>query len=137
MDAVVYSDGARQKEDGPVGWGCQVIMEQGRYERSGVLISSSVLLAELQGAMAGVELALEHGATSVVVYTDCTPVIDLAQGRARGALKDPAIAERFAQLQGWNALIELRWVWVRSHLRHGSGGNNRADYLARQAIKHF
>lgn len=120
-----------------MGWGCQVITDKGRQEASGVLDSASVLLAELQGALAGIKIALEQGVDEIVVYTDATRLIDLAQGRIHGPLRDEAIAERIAELREYRNKARISWVWVRGHLKHGSSGNSRADYLARLSLKQF
>ncbi|HEX2915733.1 MAG TPA: ribonuclease H family protein [Chloroflexia bacterium] len=133
-DAVVYSDGSRLRDNGPVGWGCQVLVEHKRLELSGTLDSSSTLLAELHAAYKGIELAIEHHASHVVVYTDCLSLIELLKGRAQRPLQNPIIAAEVAQVKAWEEQVEIRWVWAKSHHRHGSGGNERADYLAKQAL---
>ena len=131
--AEIYSDGSVDPSTGRAGWACTVICGV-RHERSGVLAQASVLLAELYAARVGLVLVHQLGASSATLYTDSTSLVALLDGRVRPTTDAVAIVAVLADIELLRPHLAFHCVWVRAHMKHGSAGNVRADWLARQAL---
>jgi probable phosphoglycerate mutase len=127
---VVEADGGARGNPGPAGYGAVVrSVETGAVlaERSGSLGTTTNNVAEYQGLIAGLEAALELGATSVDVRMDSKLVIEQMSGRWQ--IKHPGLrplAAQAAALQDRLDHVSYQWV-PRERNRH-------ADALANQAM---
>ncbi len=136
----VFTDGACSGNPGPGGWGAILRWRGVERELSGGEALTTNNRMELMAAIQAIE-ALKRGAR-VRLITDSTYVRDgiskwITKWKANGwrtAGKTPVKNEDlWRRLDA--ALIGHRvdWVWVRGHAGHAE--NERADVLARQAIK--
>jgi broad specificity phosphatase PhoE/ribonuclease HI len=130
MKVVVEADGGARGNPGPAGYGAVVrSVEDGAViaERSSSLGITTNNVAEYSGLIAGLEAALEAGATSVLVRMDSKLVIEQMTGRWQ--IKHPGLrplAARAAELQAQFDEVSYQWV-PRERNRH-------ADALANQAM---
>ena len=140
MTVTIYTDGACRGNPGPGGWGAVLLSGAHRRELSGAGADTTNNRMELTAAIRALEALTRPSA--VDLYTDSTYVRDgitawLPAWKARGwrtAAKTPVKNRDL-----WEALDALAqhhdvtWHWVRGHA--GNAGNERADTLARAALK--
>ncbi len=138
----IYTDGACQGNPGPGGWGLILRYKGVEKELSGFHPSTTNNRMELQAAIEGLK-ALKRP-MEVDLFTDSQYLRDgvtkwLFQWKKnnwRTSNKKPVKNQDL-----WEQLDELiqhhhvEWHWVRGHVGHPE--NERADSLARQAIKDF
>ena len=140
MTVTIYTDGACRGNPGPGGWGAVLLSGAHRRELNGASADTTNNRMELTAAIRALEALTRPSA--VDLYTDSTYVRDgitawLPAWKARGwrtAAKAPVKNRDL-----WEALDALAqhhdvtWHWVRGHA--GNAGNERADTLARAALK--
>jgi ribonuclease HI len=135
-----YTDGACSGNPGPGGWG--VLLRYGEVEKelSGGERLTTNNRMELTAAIRALE-ALKRP-SAVALYTDSTYVRDgitkwLADWKRRGwrtADKKPVKnVDLWQRLEDALGAHRVTWHWVRGHAGHH--GNERADALARRALK--
>ena len=136
----IYTDGACQGNPGPGGWG--VILRHNRVEKelSGFEAATTNNRMELQAAIEGIK-ALKRS-VEVDLFTDSQYLRDgitkwLPQWKKnnwRLSNKKPVKnQDLWEQLESLVQTHKIAWHWVRGHVGHPE--NERADALARQAIK--
>lgn len=138
----IYTDGACQGNPGPGGWGVLLRYKSVEKELSGFDPATTNNRMELQAAIEALK-ALKRP-MQVELYTDSQYVRDgitkwlfqWKKNRWRLSNNKPVknqdlweILDQLIQTQ------EVTWHWVRGHAGHPE--NERADALARQAIKDF
>ena len=136
----IYTDGACSGNPGPGGWGVLLRYKDVEKELSGFASTTTNNRMELQAAIEGIK-ALRKSA-KVDLYTDSQYVRDgitkwlstWKKNNWRLSNKKPVKnqdlwEELEAQIQTHN----VAWHWVKGHAGHPE--NERADALARQAIK--
>jgi ribonuclease HI len=137
---IIHTDGACSGNPGPGGWGA--ILESGahRKELSGGELQSTNNRMELMAAISALE-ALK-GPSRVDLWTDSNYVRDgitkwIHGWRRNGwktADKKPVKnAELWQRLDEATKRHQIEWHWLKGHAGHP--GNERADELARMAIK--
>ena len=140
MTVTIYTDGACSGNPGPGGWGAVLLYGEHRREISGASADTTNNRMELTAAIRALE-ALKRP-TDVDLYTDSTYVKDgitrwLPGWKAKGWRTASKAPVKNRDL--WEALDALAqhhdvtWHWVRGHA--GNAGNERADALAREALK--
>jgi ribonuclease HI len=136
----VFTDGACSGNPGPGGWGAILRWRGVERELSGGEPLTTNNRMELMAAIQAIE-ALKRGAR-VRLITDSTYVRDgitkwITKWKANGwrtAGKTPVKNEDlWRRLDAALAGHRVDWVWVRGHTGHPE--NERADVLAREAIK--
>jgi ribonuclease HI len=135
-----FTDGACSGNPGPGGWGAILRYGDQEKELSGAEAQTTNNRMELMAAIAALE-AMKRPVT-VTVWTDSQYLRNgitqwLAGWKARGwktASKSPV-----RNVDLWVRLDEARqrhtvnWQWIKGHAGHAE--NERADALARQALK--
>jgi ribonuclease HI len=141
-EVVAYTDGACSGNPGPGGWGAVLVWNGEERELSGGDSATTNNRMELMAAIAALE-ALKRE-TAIRIVTDSKYVHDgltkwIKAWKKRGwktadgkPVKNQDLWER---LEAACASHKVRWEWVRGH--NGHEGNERADALARAAIKAF
>jgi ribonuclease HI len=136
----IYSDGACQGNPGPGGWGA--VLRAGEYEKvvSGAEAHTTNNRMELIAAIKALEALTRP--SEVVLITDSEYLRKgmtewLAAWKRRGwrtagrtAVKN---ADLWQQLDALSQRHRIEWRWTRGH--NGDPGNERADALARAAIR--
>ena len=140
MTVTIYTDGACSGNPGPGGWGAVLLHGGHRRELSGASADTTNNRMELTAAIRALE-ALKRR-SDVDLYTDSTYVRDgitqwLPAWKAKGwrtASKAPVKnRDLWEALDALGNRHEVTWHWVRGHA--GNAGNERADALAREALK--
>lgn len=130
MNVIVEADGGSRGNPGPAGYGAVVLdaaTEEVIAERHAGLGVATNNVAEYRGLIAGLEAALELGATDVEVRMDSKLVVEQMSGRWK--VKHPAmkpLALEAAKLVREIGSVRFGWV-PRSR-------NGRADALANRAM---
>lgn len=136
----IYTDGACQGNPGPGGWGVLLRYKNVEKEFSGYNPATTNNRMELQAAIRGLE-ALKRPMI-VELYTDSQYVRDgitkwLPQWKSKGWLlstkKPVKNRDLWEELDTLSQKHTVSWHWIRGHQGHPE--NERADELARQAIK--
>ncbi len=136
----IYTDGSCQGNPGPGGWGVLLRYKDVTKELSGYTPATTNNRMELQAAIMGLE-ALKRP-TIVDLYTDSQYVRDgitkwLPQWKSKGWLlstkKPVKNRDLWEELDVLSQKHTVSWHWIRGHQGHPE--NERADELARQAIK--
>ncbi|MCA3630982.1 MAG: ribonuclease HI [Methylobacterium sp.] len=141
MEAVeIWTDGACSGNPGPGGWGAILIYGEVQKEMSGAEPETTNNRMELQAAIAALS-ALKRPC-KVILHTDSQYVKGGITGWIFGWKKNgwrTADKKPVKNVDLWQALDEairrheIEWRWVKGHA--GSELNERADELAREAIK--
>ena len=141
MDRIeIFTDGACSGNPGPGGWGAILRWRGHERELSGGEPDTTNNRMELMAAIAALE-ALKRP-SQVALTSDSTYLRDgitkwIHGGRAKGwktAAKKPVKNQDLWQrLDEAAKRHEVSWHWVRGHDGHAE--NERADQLAREAIK--
>lgn len=136
----IYTDGACQGNPGPGGWGVILRYKGVEKELSGYHPATTNNRMELQAAIEGMK-ALKRS-VKADLYTDSQYLRDgitkwLLQWKKnnwRLSNKKPVKnQDLWEQLEALIQTHQVEWHWVRGHAGHPE--NERADALARQAIK--
>ncbi len=136
----IYTDGSCQGNPGPGGWGVLLRYKDVEKEFSGYNPDTTNNRMELQAAIMGLE-ALKRPMI-VDLYTDSQYVRDgitkwLPQWKSKGwvlSTKKPVKnRDLWEELDALAQKHTVSWHWIRGHQGHPE--NERADELARQAIK--
>ena len=137
----IYTDGACQGNPGPGGWGVILRYNGKEKELSGFEAATTNNRMELQAAIEGLK-ALKRS-MEVDLFTDSQYLRDgitkwLFQWKKnnwRLSNKKPVKnQDLWEQLEVLIQIHHAKWHWVRGHVGHPE--NERADALARQAIKY-
>lgn len=140
MRVRIHTDGACSGNPGPGGWGAVMSYDGHTRELSGAHPDTTNNRMELTAAIRALEALTRPSA--VDLYTDSTYLKDgitrwLPAWKARGwrtaskaPVKNRDLWEALDALTGHH---DVAWHWVRGHT--GDPGNERADALAREALK--
>lgn len=130
MNVVVEADGGSRGNPGPAGYGAVVVdpaTDEVLAERAQGIGEASNNVAEYQGLIAGLEAALELGASDVEVRMDSKLVVEQMSGRWK--VKHPAMQALAAQATDLaSRLGRVTYTWV------PRARNARADALANRAM---
>ncbi len=126
---VVQADGGSRGNPGPAGYGAVVFDESGSVlaERAASIGRATNNVAEYSGLIAGLEAALDLGATRVSVQMDSKLVVEQMSGRWK--VKHPGmkpLASKAAGLVARFASVTFEWV--------PRARNKHADRLANEAM---
>ena len=135
----IYTDGACSGNPGPGGWGVVFEYQQQVKELSGCEKCTTNNRMELTAAIKAMETLTRP--SSVKLHTDSRYVMDgitqwLPKWINKGWMTAGKTPVKNQDL--WQQLVEVtqshnvEWIWVRGHAGHE--GNERADFLARNAI---
>jgi ribonuclease HI len=136
----IHTDGACSGNPGPGGWGAVLRWRDQSRELSGFAPATTNNRMELEAAITALE-TLKRPMT-VAIYTDSNYLRQgitawLPAWKARGwrtAARQPVKNQDLWQrLESALARHRVDWHWVRGH--SGDPGNERADRLARQALR--
>jgi ribonuclease HI len=136
----IWTDGACSGNPGPGGWGAVITFGAHRRELSGAEPDTTNNRMELQGAIAALTALTRP--CHVVLYTDSQYVkggitgwiFNWKRNGWRTADKKPVKnADLWQALDLAIARHQIDWRWVKGHA--GNPNNERADELAREAIK--
>ena len=126
---IIYTDGACSGNPGPAGIG--VFLQYGPHEKeiSRFIGIATNNIAELEAIRTGLE-SVKDKEKPVRIYTDSSYAFGLlTQGwKAR---KNPALVAEIRKLL--DGFMDIRFYKVKGHA--GDPGNERADFLATEAIK--
>ena len=140
MRVRIHTDGACSGNPGPGGWGAVMSCGGRTRELSGAHPDTTNNRMELTAAIRALEALTRPSA--VDLYTDSTYLKDgitrwLPGWKARGwrtASKAPVKnRDLWEALDALGKRHDVTWHWVRGHT--GDPGNERADALAREALK--
>ncbi|MDN5858846.1 MAG: histidine phosphatase family protein [Pseudonocardia sp.] len=130
MKVVVEADGGSRGNPGPAGYGALVVdaaTDAMLAERAAGIGEASNNVAEYRGLIAGLQAALELGASDVEVRMDAKLVVEQMAGRWK--VRHPGIQALFAQANDLVAQLgAVTYTWV------PRAGNARADALANRAM---
>ncbi len=138
----LYTDGACSGNPGPGGWGAVLMWRGNEKELSGGENPTTNNRMELMAAIEGLKAIKRE--MRVRVWTDSVYVRDgitkWVHGWKRSGWKT-ADKKPVKNVDLWQALLaaaeghEIEWRWIKGHA--GNPGNERADALARGAIKNL
>jgi probable phosphoglycerate mutase len=130
VKVVVEADGGSRGNPGPAGYGAVVVdavTDEVLAERAAGIGTATNNVAEYQGLIAGLEAAIELGATSVEARMDSKLVVEQMAGRWK--VKHPSMQPLAAQARALVAQLEsVTFTWV------PRARNARADALANRAM---
>lgn len=135
----MFVDGACRGNPGPGGWG--VLLKSGEKEKelTGYDAQTTNNRMELMAAIQGLKALKEP--THVALYTDSTYVKDgmtlwihtWKKNQWRTANKTPVKnQDLWQELDALTQHHSVQWFWIKGH--NGHPGNERADFLARNAL---
>ena len=133
MNIDVYSDGSGNTFDSDGGYGFRVVIDGVvTYDGSGYLPKATNNVAELMGAIKGLEKCKEHIASSNVVGATITLISDsmLVLGYASGKYSCKALhlTQLYIQLRQLYNELKAGQRWVKGH--SGDEHNEACDKLA-------
>lgn len=130
MKVIIEADGGSRGNPGPAGYGAVVLdaaTEEVLAERYAGLGVCTNNVAEYRGLIAGLQAALELGATDAEVRMDSKLVVEQMSGRWQ--IKHPAMKPLAEQARGLVRELEsVRFGWI------PRARNSRADALANRAM---
>jgi len=130
MKVVIEADGGSRGNPGPAGYGAVVVdavTDEVLAERAAGIGTATNNVAEYQGLIAGLEAAIELGATSVEARMDSKLVVEQMAGRWK--VKHPSMQPLAAQAKALVAQLgSVAFTWV------PRARNARADALANRAM---
>lgn len=138
----IFTDGACSGNPGPGGWGAVLRYNAHEKELSGFEADTTNNRMEMMAAIAALE-ALKRP-SQVRLTSDSTYLRDgitkwihawRAKGWKTAAKKPVKNQDLWQRLEAAIAPHKVEWEWVKGHSGHPE--NERADQLARQAIKQF
>ena len=130
MEVVIEADGGSRGNPGPAGYGVVVLSA----DRTTVLAEAKQAIgratnnvAEYRGLIAGLDAAVEVGATEVAVFMDSKLVVEQMSGRWK--VKHPDLIELNAEARKVAARFDrIRYTWIPRER------NKHADRLANEAM---
>ncbi len=137
---VIYTDGACSGNPGPGGWGAVLRYGEHLKEISGGEPETTNNRMELMAAIAALELLTRP--CTIDLYTDSNYVRDgimkwihnwKRSGWKTADKKPVKNQELWQRLDEALARHTVEWHWVKGH--NGDPGNERADTLAREAVR--
>lgn len=137
---VIYTDGACSGNPGPGGWGAVLSYGEHTKEISGGEPETTNNRMELMAAIAALELLTRP--CTIDLYTDSNYVRDgimkwihnwKRSGWKTSDKKPVKNQELWQRLDTALARHTVEWHWVKGH--NGDPGNERADTLAREAVR--
>lgn len=137
---IIHTDGACSGNPGPGGWGAILEYKGKLKELSGGEAATTNNRMELMAVIVALETLTRP--CTVTLYTDSKYVLNgitqwLPGWKARGWKtadnKPVKNADLWVRLEEAIKRHHIRWEWVKGH--DGNPGNERADELARGAIK--
>ena len=135
----IYTDGACSGNPGPGGWGAQLIYNNTVKEISGFEGNTTNNRMELIAVISSLEYVSSED--DIEIYTDSVYVMEGITKWIKNWKKNKWLTSAKKQVKNedlWKKLDSLcaskkiSWTWVKGH--SGNKGNERADYLAREAI---
>ena len=139
MKYKIYTDGACSGNPGPGGWGAQLIYNNTVKEISGFEGNTTNNRMELIAVISSLEYVSSED--DIEIYTDSVYVMEGITKWIKNWKKNKWLTSAKKQVKNedlWKKLDSLcaskkiSWTWVKGH--SGNKGNERADYLAREAI---
>ncbi len=136
----IYTDGACSGNPGPGGWGAVIINDNITNELYGYEKNTTNNRMELLAVIRSLEY-LEK-TIEIEIFTDSTYVMEGITNWIKNWKKNNWLNSSKKPVKNedlWKKLDkltvdkEINWVWVKGH--SGNPGNEKADYLARKAIK--
>lgn len=136
---IIYTDGACSGNPGPGGWGAQLIYNNTVKEISGFEANTTNNRMELIAVISSLEYVSSED--DIEIYTDSVYVMEGITKWIKNWKKNKWLTSAKKQVKNedlWKKLDTLctskkiSWTWVKGH--SGNKGNERADYLAREAI---
>lgn len=136
----IFTDGACSGNPGPGGWGAVLRYKGVEKELKGGDPETTNNRMEMMAAIVALETLKRPSA--VELHTDSTYLRDgitkwihtwKANGWKTASKKPVKNVDLWQRLEAAMAPHRIRWHWVRGHAGHA--GNERADALARQAIR--
>ncbi|MBK4732263.1 ribonuclease HI family protein [Oxynema sp. CENA135] len=133
MHVTIYSDGASRKNPGPAGAGAVLVDEEGNVleELAKYLGIATNNQAEYQGAILGLEKALEIGVKRVRLRADSQLMIKQIRGEYR--VKNPALKPLYDRVM--TLLSRFEGYDPPEHIRREQ--NREADAQANRAIDEY
>ena len=137
---VIYTDGACSGNPGVGGWGAVISSGDGCKEISGYEDYTTNNRMELRAAIEALKII--GPAVNVILYTDSQYTkmgitVWIKAWRSNNwtlSNKKPVKnADLWRELDSLNEMMHIDWRWVKGHANNS--GNNRADFLATEAIK--
>jgi broad specificity phosphatase PhoE/ribonuclease HI len=130
VKVVVEADGGSRGNPGPAGYGAVVLSA----DRSAVLVEAKQAIgratnnvAEYRGLIAGLDAALELGATEAAVFLDSKLLVEQMSGRWK--VKHPDLVELHTQARKLASRFErISYAWIPRER------NSHADRLANEAM---
>jgi len=128
-DLVLYTDGGSRGNPGLAGYGAVLAESSGRVLRevSDYIGRATNNEAEYFALIAGLRLAIEHGAANLVIHSDSQLMIRQINGQYK--VKSAKLKPLFAQVR---ALLSKIPAWRAQHVPREA--NARADELANEAM---
>tara|TARA_B100000575_G_C22798693_1_gene471630 strand:- start:37 stop:495 length:459 start_codon:yes stop_codon:yes gene_type:complete len=135
----IYTDGACSGNPGPGGWGAIIYYLEKETELSGFFENTTNNRMELTAAIKALEYFKEK--SKINIYTDSnylrmgiTSWIDSWKKNnwRTSQKKKVKNVDLWRELDRLKEFHEIEWHWVKAHA--GNKGNERADYLATNAI---
>jgi len=135
----IYTDGACSGNPGPGGWGAIVKYADSLKEISGYEQNTTNNRMEVMAAIQALDFL--QGTVKVRLHTDSRYLRDgitlwihkwKRSGWRTADNKPVKNQDLWQQLLDLNEKHDVEWIWVRGH--DGHEGNERADFLARNAI---
>lgn len=142
----IYVDGACKGNPGPGGWGVLMRISYGYAchvrEISGYEANTTNNRMELTAALKALQ-AIDDETGYVTVYTDSKYVVNGITKWIRKWIKndwkikgkDVLNKDLWQELHYYAVLRSVSWNWVKGH--NGNIGNERADFLAKDAISKY
>ena len=136
----IYTDGACSGNPGPGGWGALLVFGGRELELGGAEPETTNNRMELRAAIEALD-ALKRPAR-VRLHTESTYLRNgitrwIAGWKRNGwrtaSRKPVRNVDLWRRLEAASARHEVAWLWVRGHAGHP--GNERADAIARRAIR--
>ena len=138
-EAYAYVDGSYNDDAKAYGYGAVVVIDGMEHILRGSATDAETgdncgsmrnVAGEINGAKAAVELALEKGCKSLLIYHDYTGIAKWVDGRWTARNEYTRAYRDF--MQSAQTLMNIRFEHVKGHT--GVDGNERADRLAKEAV---
>lgn len=138
-EAYAYVDGSYNDNTKAYGYGAVVVIDGAEHVLRGSATDAETgddcggmrnVAGEINGAKAAVELALEKGCKSLLIYHDYMGIAKWVDGRWQARNEHTRAYRDF--MQSAQTLMDIRFEHVKGHT--GVDGNERADRLAKEAV---
>ena len=136
----IYTDGACSGNPGKGGWGAYIEAENNVEELSGYENSTTNNRMELTAVIKALEYIQNH--VEINIFTDSKYVMDginswiknWKKNNWKTSNKKPVKnKDLWEKLDSLTINQKIKWTWVKGH--NGNIGNEKADFLATEAIK--